>query len=186
MRSRPWTCAQGRKYILIADRCVAAKDFCDISYVDISDVFIYLPTFVYVRTGKGRGQGSYAVALGIVQLQVIQCVNNHYCVFVQIGCRANYTFIQTFHSYVNPLRNRANGICCDNPSLPPCDTTCDNMFTVCVANTGQPLPEVGNIRSEDCPLGFFLSRTIPNRDNITFNTSAPVVFTGDIWPVRYQ
>lgn len=105
---------------------------------------------------------------------------------VQIGCRADYTFIQTYHSYVNPLHNRANGICCDNPSSrPPCDTFCDNMFTLCVTHTGQALPEVGNIQSEDCPLGFLLSQTFFNSDNITFNTSAPVVFTGDIWPVRY-
>lgn len=152
----------------------------------ISDACIYLPAFVYVRTGKRRGQGSYAMIVGIIQLQVIGCVNNNYCVLIQIGCRANYIFTQTYHSYVNPLHNRANGMCCDNPSQPPCDTICDNRFTLCVTYTGQALPQVGNIQSEDCPLGFLLSGTFANRDNITFNTSAPVVFTGDIWPVRYK
>lgn len=48
----------------------------------ISDACIYLPAFVYVRTGKRRGQGSYAMIVGIIQLQVIGCVNNNYGCFL--------------------------------------------------------------------------------------------------------
>ena len=60
---------------------------------------------------------------------------------------------------------------------------CDNVFTVCVQLTDQTLPDVGNIQHEDCPMGLFVSPTYENNDNITFNTSVPVIFTGDIWPV---
>ena len=45
-------------------------------------------------------------------------------------------------------------------------------------------PERGNIREQDCPLGYFVSNTFINSDNITFTTSSSLTFTGDIWPVR--
>ena len=60
---------------------------------------------------------------------------------------------------------------------------CDNRFTVCVRYAGQALPDVQDIQSRDCPLGFFETVTFDNSDDITFNTSVPVLFTGDIWPV---
>ena len=106
---------------------------------------------------------------------------------VVVGCRANYTFFQTYHSYLNPLSNRGDtGQCCDNQRMPPCSTLCDNIFTICVLQSGEELPSSdSDIQPEQCPLGFLRSQTISNRDNITFNTSAPVIFTGDVWPVSW-
>ena len=104
---------------------------------------------------------------------------------LSLGCRGNYSFVQTYHSYINPLHIRDNGQCCESQGSAPCptDTLCDNVFTLCVQLSGQPLPARGNIQREDCPLGFLISRTFRNNDNIMFNTSVPVIFTGDDWPV---
>ena len=102
----------------------------------------------------------------------------------QLGCNGSYTFFQTYHSYSNPSHARADGLCCDESGTPPCTTQCDNRFTLCVRHAGQPLPDrVDSLQEADCPLGFFISRTYSNSDNITFNASQPVEFTGDIWPV---
>ena len=60
---------------------------------------------------------------------------------------------------------------------------CDNRFTVCVRYAGQALPDGQDIQSQDCSLGFFETGTFDNSDDISFNTSMPVLFTGDIWPV---
>ena len=127
-------------------------------------------------------------ALGIVNANCIFALSTSQIMQLAGSCRANYTFIQTYHSYLNPLHNRGNtGQCCDSQAMPPCPerSFCDNIFTICVQEPTQSLPQPENIRQEDCPLGYGVSQTFDNRDNITFNTSSPVTFTGDIWPVRY-
>ena len=101
-------------------------------------------------------------------------------------CGADYTFFQTYHSYVNPTHRRGTGQCCDSQDMPPCPefSSCDNIFTLCAQSSQQPLPETGeDIGSDDCPLGFGVSQTFSNSDNIAFNTSVPVSFTGESWPV---
>ena len=146
--------------------------------------------FLCTLAAVSRGRGAVYELKQYTKTRCRKNVNSYCCPWrsLQVAgcCWADYTFFQTYHSYLNPEHSRGDtGQCCDSQDMPPCPefSSCDNIFTLCVQSTGQPLPPAGIIQPQDCPLGYGVTDIFPNSDNITFDASMPVASTGDIWLV---